>query len=629
MKKARVLLLALLLLCVLAVYAAAEGKVLLAGEGVETGIVVPADASAQVQFAARTLQTYAEQITGQSIPVVQAPDAAAKFLLAQDPKLEEGAYAIRETDGTLQISGGGMRGTIYGVFAFLEQVCGCKYYTNEAFLITQSAEISVPAGFALESTPFFEYSETDWGNGANPVFTVANNISGGNMSLTPDEMGGCTYYYHDCYVHSLTTLFCNAAVYFEPHPEYFALHNGKRTPGQLCLSNPAVLELVTAEALAFLKTHNDPARPLEILTVSQNDNQEFCTCEDCAALDALNGSHAGTMLTFVNSVADAVKAAGYSNVAIDTLAYEYTRSAPAAVLPRENVIVRLCSIECCFGHTFDDPGCKQNAAFLNDLREWAKICKRLYVWDYGTNFSEYLSFFGNLKVMQRNLQIYYENNVKGVYWQGNSQFDHCDGEFRALRLYLYAKLMQDPYLDLEREMGGFLSFYYGPGWQEIRTFLAFCCEKAVDCGRHVTIYERAQGSMRGVSPSDIRRMDNCWTAAKSAAETETQKERLLRSEFCWRYWKCANYRGEFSLLHTPYQRMKARDTLYLDLVAAGTDILGETNRKRELSDCYALHLMFDPFRWTTLYDSGFWDFISPAVVSVYRAIGALASRLGL
>ena len=82
------------------------------------------------------------------------------------------------------------------------------------------------------------------------------------------------------------------------------------------------------------------------MSLTQHDNQKYCECENCKALDEANGSHAGTMITFVNTVAERVKAAGdYDNVVFDTFAYQYTRKAPTAVVPREDVIVRLCSIE--------------------------------------------------------------------------------------------------------------------------------------------------------------------------------------------------------------------------------------------------------------------------------------------
>jgi hypothetical protein len=61
-----------------------------------------------------------------------------------------------------------------------------------------------------------------------------------------------------------------------------------------------------------------------------------------------------------NAVADAIKDE-YPNVAIDTFAYQYTRKPPAHVVPRPNVIVRLCSIELLLcSSASNDPFCVED-----------------------------------------------------------------------------------------------------------------------------------------------------------------------------------------------------------------------------------------------------------------------------
>ncbi|MBR5410435.1 MAG: DUF4838 domain-containing protein [Clostridia bacterium] len=624
LKKTVSLLLCLMLLVGTLPAVFAEGsEVVLLSKAVSAEIVIPVRASAQEQKAAEILSRYLEEITGVAVPVVADLAADRQIILETDPEMREEAYVLAEKNGMFRITGGGKRGVLYGAFAFLEKLCGCRWYVNDAFLIPSADEISVPAGYSFSYTPYFEYRETDWGGRTNPEFSAALSVNGGNVNIPPEELGGAIGYFSGYFAHTLSTCFCSAATYFDAHPEYFALRDGKRTPNQLCLTNPDVLRIVTDEVLDLLKSRHDPTQSVQILSLTQHDNGDYCTCQTCKALDDKNGSQSGTMLTFVNAVADAVKQAGYDNVAIDTFAYQYTRQAPTNVVPRDNVIVRLCSIECCFGHPLDDPDCEENAKFMKDLADWSKICDHLYVWDYGTNYSEYITFFPNFNVMQKNMQIFYEHNVKGVFGEGNSQTAWCDGEFKDLRLYLQAKLMQDPYMDFESELDGFLQFYYGDGWESIKTFILECSDKGVTARKHVGIFDRAKGSLPGVKLKDIDRYDALWAEAEAGARTDEQLARVKRSEFCWRYWKCANNRGEFSVLHTLYQRMKARDDLYLDLVDAGTTILGETNRKRALSDCYALHLLRIPFCWTTLYDDPFWDFISPYVVTIYRNLGAL------
>ena len=131
--------------------------------------------------------------------------------------------------------------------------------------------------------------------------------------------------------------------------------------------------------------------------------------------------------------------------------------------------IRLCSIECCFSHPLNDDGCEDNLAFRNTLKEWAKICKRLYIWDYTTDFAHYLTPFPNLNVLWENVRFFRENNVAGIHEQGNLQAR--SGEFGELRAYLLAKLLWNP--DMERQeydalMDEFLRDYYGPGWRSLR-----------------------------------------------------------------------------------------------------------------------------------------------------------------
>lgn len=61
-----------------------------------------------------------------------------------------------------------------------------------------------------------------------------------------------------------------------------------------------------------------------IISISQNDNEEYCKTPAEAAIIAEEGSPMGPMLRTVNAVADDI-ASDYPHVAIDTLAYQVTR----------------------------------------------------------------------------------------------------------------------------------------------------------------------------------------------------------------------------------------------------------------------------------------------------------------
>ncbi len=492
----------------------------------------------RLDAAGNTLSRYLLEITGKNFPVSTSGNAGTVFRLSYSDDIPDNGYVIETGENEVLITGSGTRGVIHGVYAFLEKYCGCDWYTSTLYSIPKNENLTIPPGEKTEYEPFFEYTDTDWVSPRDVEYSLANGLNGSPYRTIPSELGGnVTYISNFC--HTLTTQFCASATYFEEHPEYFALHMGMRVPDQLCLTNETTYEIVRDEVMALLREKHNPDESLQIISLTQHDNRKMCQCADCMKLDNENGGHSGTMITFVNRIARDVKAAGYDNVAIDTFAYQYTRKAPTQVVPEDNVIVRLCTIECCFAHALDDASCTENVALMNDLADWSKICDRIYVWDYTTNYANTLGIFPDFGVLQKNIQVFYENNVVGLYEEGNYYMAACDGEFGELRAYLLSKLMQNPYLDYDKTMNEFLEAYYGKGWENIRKFIDMTIEKPVEEGEHLMIYS-AMSDTLGFTERDVEAADVLWENAKAEAETEAQKNNVIRSEICWRLWKAYN-----------------------------------------------------------------------------------------
>ncbi|MBE6813069.1 MAG: DUF4838 domain-containing protein [Ruminococcaceae bacterium] len=614
MKKAFCTLIALLLLLGTAVFASAADNETKITDAV---IVIAEDASITDNYAAQRLKYYLDEITGGDIAIVNDSEKTDVFAIsvgatalaeAEFENNTDGSYYIRSEENALLINGVGNHGTINGVYAFLEKYCGCHWYEDEIIVIPENSELTVPADLDVTYTPFFEYTETDTKSSRDAEFAVANGQTGGIYKSLTAEQGGDVKYLGGS-SHTLVNRYCKPSVYFEEHPEYFALVDGERRGTQLCLTNEDIKTIVTNEVLALLEEKHDPDASMQIVSVTQADNGEYCECDNCKALDEANGSQAGTMITFVNEIARRVSAAGdYDNVAFDTFAYQYTREAPTNVVPDENVIVRLCSIECCFGHTLDDPDCKENVAFMEDLQEWSEICDRLYIWNYSLNCDESVNIHPNFGVLQRNIQIFYEHNVKGIYEQGVFYIAECDAEFAEMKTYLVAKLMQNPYLDFEAEMLGYMTAVYGPGGTYLKEFVDIMTEHAVTRFSHLQLETSSRRNLHNMTSSVIKQCDALWENAKAAAETDEQLAQINRSELCWRYWKCSNGKREFSKLQHPYLWMHARQELYEDFIEMGVLRMGE-RVNHELSMDNAFNRYFRHiYTWITLYDE---DFLQP------------------
>ena len=207
---------------------------------------------------------------------------------------------------------------------------------------------------------------------------------------------------------------------FDAHPEYYSFYGSKRQPAQLCLSNSEVYKLLVNN----LREEMKKKPTAKFWSVSQNDNYGYCQCEQCKAIDSIEGSPAGSVIRFVNKVA-----AEFPDKVISTLAYQYSRSAPKITKPAKNVNIMFCSIECNRSKSIADDSTA--ASFRKDLEDWSRLTKNILVWDYVVQFANYISPFPNLKTLQPNLQYFSKHGVRNMFEQGSSSNWSDFGELKA------------------------------------------------------------------------------------------------------------------------------------------------------------------------------------------------------
>jgi hypothetical protein len=209
-------------------------------------------------------------------------------------------------------------------------------------------------------------------------------------------------------------------------------------------------------------------------------------------------------------------------VAVDTLAYQYTRKPPKTVRPRPNVIVRLCSIECNFREPLEH---ESNSAFADDIRGWAEICDRLYIWDYTTDFAHYVQPHPNWFVLGPNVRFFARHNVKGVFEQG--AYQSHGSEFAELRAWVLAQLLWDPSLADRALIDEFLEGYYGPAADPIRRYLALMHNASE--GWKLTCFSKTDTPFFNFQT--LSEAERLWDEAETAAQHDvmlTARVRLAR-----------------------------------------------------------------------------------------------------
>jgi len=480
-------LLSLLLLTVLALPAlCADSLTLATGGHTDYQIVLPAVATPPQQHAGEELAEFLGQITGAAFPVL--PEQAwtggpALFVglstaartaspTATRQGLGHDGLAIETAGRNVLLYGGEPRGTLYAVYTFLEDHLDCHWWTATASYIPKKADLAIPP-ISYRHVPVLEYREPFFWEAFDGDWAVRNKANGASERLSPEHGGHIIY---QGFVHTLAGL-VPSDKYFSIHPEWFAMRDGKRTTGytQYCLTNQELKDFVVRRVLEELRA-NPTAN---IVSVSQNDNGDYCQCPVCAALDAKEGSHAGSLLHFVNYVARAVKTE-FPYVAVDTLAYQYTQKPPKYVKPDPNVIVRLCSGVCDTARPLTHP---MNREFYRDLVGWNKICHRLYVWDYVTNFAHYLRPQPNVFVLGPNVRTFVEHGVRGLFEQGSYQ--STGGDMAPLKAWLLAKMLWDPSRDPDALIREFLNGYYGPAGPFIYEYLQVLHQDAAASPLHL------------------------------------------------------------------------------------------------------------------------------------------------
>ncbi len=550
-------------------------------------VIVVSDTASEAEItAANLLKSTFEEINGTKIDIITdtADKTEKEIALGKTDReyddtvdyasLGDEGVCIKTVDDDLVITGGEKRGTLYSAYTFLEEYFGYRRFTPDLTVITEAEKLLVPAEIDYTYVPPFMFRQTDWYPGNNKEYKVANRLNDGTML----EAAGGGVEYAGPFCHTFSSLVPNSLI--ETEPELFALgvQTGERTTDQLCLTNPKTLEIAKATVRDWLAANPDAA----FVSVTQNDNSNYCVCEECARIDAEEGSHSGTMIRFVNAIADDIRE-DYPNVLVDTFAYTdgYTRQAPKITVPRDNVIIRLCSIECKFSAPMDSGYSEDNEEFLQDLKDWSAISDHLFVWDYTTDYNSLLSPFGNFGAIQRNLQIFAENDVIGVFEEGASG-TAADGEFAALRCYMLSRLMWDPYQDVNKLMYDFCEAYYGAGYQNIIDFINGIDEnngfgfniiqywlifpEHVDMEYGMGCFDKYYSmNVLNIDNETLKEYDELWENAIAQAQTEWQKENVRRSQICWRYWKANFKRGEFSALNES-KRIAENEKFYNDLL---------------------------------------------------------------
>ena len=507
-------------------------------------IVLPAEASAVEQTAATELQTYMKKIIGVEMEIVTetgSEDVACIYVGATDfasdnkvtfPDNEFGeGWAIKVVDGSLVLTGGNTRGSLYAVYHFLEDVMGVRWWNYWEETVPEMDEAKIAGDYNVSAVPELLYRDIHPGKKATSqtnTFCVKNRLNGDSTN-SPIEYGGEEYYGKPAHVHTFNRYFTEAD--YQAHPEWFALYNGGRISyGQMCLTNEELVEEFTNRVLKSIAESYATAdaqginRP-RYFDVSPNDLPEHCTCTACYASQQEHGK-SGDLLIFVNKIAEAV-AEWYPEVYIETLAYAEYNDAPLDdTRPADNVVIRLADSDMDVLHGLDH---YNNENMLKRVKDWQAICAegQLQIWDYVVFYGD-TGLAPTMYSYSETFKLMADIGVNGYFGE---QEDPISTDMWDMKYWMLAKLAEDPYQDEDALIDDFVYGYYGEAGTYIRQYLDLVTAKA-EASSSYWRFSANTISPRWLTVEDVIAANEYFEQAFAAAEGDSDLMRRVRLARC-------------------------------------------------------------------------------------------------
>lgn len=578
----------LILSCVVIAFAGAGNEIVLSENGVtQYKIVISKNATNTEKNAAKSLSEHLERISSAEFETVTDDTAStdkeivigvtnrdSEININRDEFDQDGVRIVTSGD-KLFLTGGEERGALYAVFTFLEDYLGCRWFTKELTVVPETDILTIsPIDYTF--VPPFKLRQTYWMFSTMYADYCVEHKLHSYMAYIPSDWGGSPAEYNINSVHTLQWIITRDM--FEEHPEYFGCDSeGNRSVNrQPCFSNEDVFELVVNNAKSFFSQYNT------IYSISQNDGMSFCQCDDCTAFNkAHGGTDSASLINFVNRVALAVRE-DYPNAQFETLAYQESLIPPENLELLDGIVIRMCPLNGCVLHDFDDSSCPSNKKFNDALKGWAQLTDSIYMWNYSTNFQYYYALFPNITTLQSRYKYFRDNNVIAIFDNGCGE-NMASGEFHELKTYLVAKLLWNPDTDIDRHITEFCYAYYGAAGEDVKEFIyqfedlvkGYKPLAAANC--HMTCQDGGESLEHNtaLTESEIKKLDKIMANALSKDLSEEAAHNLQGVSIGWRFFKCGTFAGEFNWLSYKNDPIKETEQLYLDMKEYGITFLSE------------------------------------------------------
>lgn len=479
------------------------------------------------------LKNAIEKITGDSAQLVakSSYNGEKAIILEVDESLNisRQGYVLNICEDSISISSIFEQGVTNGIFSFLEDYLGCMFPAPDFDYIPRILDIYLEKKYVKDEPEIMWRSVYTQSSEKVPTLYNKKDYLGWHTKLRLNGAGGDDLG-NGC--HSSFS-YIPPDEYYKEHPEYFSLYRGKRVfkqgpvSGQLCWTNEDVYKIISEKLFRQMEERPD----VHIWDVSQMDTWISkgvgCKCKKCREIDKHEGSQMGSLLTFINRLADEC-AERFPDNYISTLAYNYTVQPPKYIRPRKNVLIKLCLMPGNPASSYANPSGKWAKTAHEVVSKWSKIADNIMIWDYNVDYHGYFIPFPLIYSMAENNTFYIENNVYAIFHQMAYETRAQDAELHA---YLFSKLMWNRSADVKGLAGKYLDIYYGEASPYIAQYYCLVHENIQKYCQPLYIYAQPEAYRAGyLSDKCLNEYAHILDKALNAVKDDGELTKRVRRE---------------------------------------------------------------------------------------------------
>lgn len=468
-------------------------------------VVTGVSPSPTEQFAASELSQYLEKMTGAHFATQAAghvPRSAfvigSEEVQALDPSfaqadLGEDGFVIRREGNRVLIAGQTGRGTLYGVYAFLEKL-GCRWFAPQFDFYGAAGGEFVPHLAAPEVG--------DWQIRERPAFQwrklyieEGHSHTTENLRQMIDWMAKARMNVLDCpidyqHLHHTEWDKWRAALipelrkrgilievgghgypnflpqdkYFAQHPDWFGMRDGKRTNDPhvvFATSNPEAMRTFVDNVKAYVRAHPE----IDILDVWPPDGVIWSD----APADVALGTPSQRQMLLLNHLAAQLKPE-FPHLRVQFIAYEDYTAPPAHEKPGPGVVMEFCPINRSFESPLYASGYPQNEEYFHDLEQWVGGVidpSNITIYSYIAKYA-----WRSLPIDIPHLILSDARRFQSMGIGGMATYSE-PGSWATFELdhYITARALWNPQLDLNAELADYARKRYGPAGPAVLQYL--------------------------------------------------------------------------------------------------------------------------------------------------------------